>query len=345
VAWDALVDALGHVNDETPGLRAELLWKYAEMLYQALEVPAGLVAATEAVALARKAGDRALVLVCESTLAYGYLAAGDACAAIEVLSGVRDRIDPEMNAQHEGFALTRLALGELAVGRLVDALRTAEDAFVVFDTARHHAGTCMTHTIAADILLRQGEREAGEARAREAAQLYQISEYSQAPPVLYSALAVARSDDGDYEGARAALDAWSATGERGQGLAAALIAVRAGDIVDAQALRDRAHRMMQATTTPNIVQIGRLGALAEIAVALDDAELARNVVAAVDGRISPEIVFAPGLPFHVETTRALALAALHSPEATTAVRGALATADGMGLKAQARCLRRDLEAS
>jgi hypothetical protein len=202
----------------------------------------------------------------------------------------------------------------------------------------------MTQTIAADILLRQGEREAGEARAREAAQLYRISEYSQAPPVLYSALAVARADDGDFAGARHALEAWGRTGERGVGLAAALIAIRAGDQGNVAQMQPRAHRMMQNSASPSIVQVGRLGALAEIAVALDDAELARDVLTGLDHRVSPEVVFAPGLPFHAETARALALRALRSPDALVATRTAIAAAERTGAAGQARRLRNDLEA-
>jgi hypothetical protein len=333
-AWDALVNALQHVTASTPALRAQLLCKYAEMQYQALDLAAGLEAAAEALELVRT-GAPDLILVCESTLAYGHLAAGDAVSAVDLLAGVRDRIEPATSANDEGFALARLALAELALGWLDDALRTTQDAFVVFDSTRHHAGACMAQTIAADILLRQGQLSAGEAQAREAAQLYRISAYSQSPPVLYSALVAARSDAGDFQGARAALDAWSETGERGQGLARSLLAVRAGDLDSASAVRERAHRIMARAQTPSIVQIGQLGALAEIAAALDDTDLARQVLDALERRVAPEIVFAPGLPFHAAHIRATALRTLHSPEAMAATHEAVVATESTGVEPQA----------
>jgi DNA-binding SARP family transcriptional activator len=322
-AWNALVDALEHVSPELPHLRAEMLCKYAEMRYQRLEVPDGLVAAAEAVEMARLADSAELLVVCQSNLAYGYLTAGDASAAFAVLDGVHERIESDLNPQDQGFALARLALAYFALGRLEEALRTSHDAFVVFDAGRHQSGASLVQTIAADVLLRCGDRKEGERRANDAARLYRISEYSQVPPVLYAALVAARSADGDYAGARAALDDWQATGQRGQGLARALLEVRTGAVEDPGALAERARRMMASAATPSIVQIGRLGALAEIAAALRLPDLAREVLVALDGRVTSDVVFAPGFPFHAFATRAVALETLRDPAAEAAYREAL----------------------
>jgi DNA-binding SARP family transcriptional activator len=343
-AWQALVEALEHVGQELPQLRAEMLCKFAEMRYQSNDVPAGLAAASEAVRLAETADSSELLVFCQSNLAYGYLAAGDAASAFEALAEVRDRVDIDLNPQDQGFALARLALAYLALGHLGDGLRATHDAFVVFDAARHQSGACMAETIAADTLLRQGERKEGERHARDAARLYRISEYSQAPPILYSALVAARSIDGEMEAAEEAIDAWSATGERGQGLARALLAVRANAIDDPEALADRARRMMASASAPSIVQIGRLGALAEIASALVLPDLARDVLAAVEGRVGADVVFSPGFPFHALATKAVALDALNSPDCTAAYGDALIAVERVGAEPEARTIRARLTA-
>jgi DNA-binding SARP family transcriptional activator len=343
-AWQALVDALDHVGPELPQLRAEMLCKFAEMRYQSNDVPSGLAAASEAVRLAEASESSELLVFCQSNLAYGYLAGGDGASAFAALAEVRDRVDMDLNPQDQGFALTRLALAHLALGRLDEGSRAAHDAFVVFDAARHQSGACMAETIAADILLRQGNRKDGERHARDAARLYRISEYSQAPPILYSALISARSLDGDIEAAEEAIDAWNATGERGQGLARALLAVRTHSVDDPAALAERARRMMASASAPSIVQIGRLGALAEIAMALVLPDLARNVLQAVERRVGAEVVFSPGFPFHALAANASALDVLQSPDRAAAYRDALAAVERVGAEPEARTIRARLAA-
>lgn len=324
-AADALAAALAHVGPDMACLRAELLCRYAEMRYQSGNVDDGLHAAAEAVSLAKAdTGNDELLVICQSNLAYGHLAAGDASSALGTLLGARRGIETALGAQDQGFALARLALAYLALGRLDDALDVAHDAFVVFDAARHQSGACLAETIAADILLRRGERKEGERRGRAAAHLYRISQYSQSPAVLYSALVAARSADGDFDLAEQAIDEWTATGERGSGLARALLDVRSHKVTDPLALADRARRMMASSKARGILQIGRLGALAEIAAALDLADVARDVLDALEARASPDIVLSPGFPFHVLATRAVALKTLGSPETTAAYADAAA---------------------
>ena len=335
-AWTALVAALESVGPEMPRLRAELLCKFAEMRYQSVDVPAGLDAAAEAVHLAEVAGGGEILVVCQSTLAYGYLTAGNAAAALAVLADVRDRIDSDLNPQDQGFALARLGLAHLALGRLDDALGATHDAFVVFDAARHQSGACMAETISADIFLRCGDRKEGERRAKEAARRYRISGYSQAPPILYSALIAARSADGDVEAAEEALDGWRATGQRGRAWARALLAARARVAGAGNEMPERIEQMMAAATDPSILQIGWLGVLAEVARAFAAPELAQSVLDALDRRASPDVVFSAGFPFHELATRAVAGDALGRHDAQTAYGDAAAVVAATGAEPEAR---------
>ncbi len=302
-----LVDALAHVDAQHPKLRAQILRHYAETRFTALDTDEGLRCATEAVALARETGDAMLLLRCESTLAFGHLFRGDAPAARALLADVRERIGPDTEVQTEGFSLARLTIAELALGLLDDALKTAHDAFVAFDARRHHAGASLAATLSADIHLRLGDRAEGEARAQEAARLYRISEYAFVPAGLYGALVVARSLDGDYEGAQQALDDWRATGQRGQRLARVVLAVHRGDLDEAAALLDGSPRLVDAACVPSMLQTAMLGALSEIAAALGRADVAERVLTALDTRISTAVVYAPGMPYHAARGRAMAL--------------------------------------
>jgi DNA-binding SARP family transcriptional activator/class 3 adenylate cyclase len=325
-----LAEPLAALADEDPVLRSRMLRKLAEMQFAALDVDSGLANADAAVALARESNRRALLLESESTLAYGHLMAGNSSRAVELLSEARGQITGEEGAEREGFALIRLALGELALGRVADAARTADDALVVFEAAQHHAGACLSNTVIVDILLRQGETAAGEARAREAERLYAVSHYSFAPLELYSSLAYSRASAGDFEGAYDALQAWRETGQRGQSLLRVLLMTMRGERDAASDEITRRPGILAAATTPSIVQIANLGALAEIAHVLDRRDLAEVVLRSLDERCDPHAVYSPGLPFHALRARALALESLSHPDAVSAYQAAVRGTEASG---------------
>ncbi|HEX5616084.1 MAG TPA: hypothetical protein VFZ83_13100, partial [Acidimicrobiia bacterium] len=340
----SLTEALASLDDGNPRLRARLLRKYAEMQYQAGDLEGGLGNAQDAVDLAHRAGDREVILRCQSTLAFGHLFAGRASVARDLLTEVHRGTASGASTITSGFTLSRLALACLALGRLAEAERAAHDAYAVFEVAQHHTGTCLAETILADTLFRTGDTSAAHTHARNAERLYRISEYSFVPSMLYPALAESRSRAGDAAGAHAAIEAWRACGERGAALPEILVTARAGDIDRARTMFERRAHALGRMLHPDALAPGRLGALAEIAWRLREPALARQVLGALDALPDHDVVFGPGLPFHTAATRALALAVAGEP-AADAFDDALVALERIGadaVAAHARALRTEV---
>jgi hypothetical protein len=265
----------------------------------------GVELARDALALAQRAGDRALAAQCASTLAYGYLAGGAASAALDLL---RD-IEPyalDGRPESEGFALCRLAIAAVMVGDIDAADSAVAEAGAVFDAYRHRTGASLAETLAANLALLHGDLDVAEERGRKAHDLFRVSQYFLALPILFSVLAEVRSLRDDTRGAREAVHAWRDTGQVGAELLDLMLAAR-GKAVDVATRAESHGGLLAMISAPSVLAPSMAAIAAEVARAAHDERLASKVLRNLDALPDRRVVLGTGFPYAVPRTRGVLL--------------------------------------
>jgi DNA-binding SARP family transcriptional activator len=334
--FDAALDVsdftsvLPHIDDAHTELRCRIVRKYAEVQLQLARFDDGCALANDALDLAREVGDAALVAECASTLAYGQLAMGCATPALTLLREV-DRRALDGRPESEGFALARLAIAALMVGDLDTADWATAEAGAVFDAVRHRTGATLSETLAANLALLHGDLDGAEQRGERAHELFLVSQYFLALPILFGVLAETRAVRGDDRGAAEAVRAWEATGQRGSDLVELMLLARAGaDDLAGRAERDEG--LLGIVSAPSVMSPSMSAIAAEVAYASANAPLARRVLRNVERFPDSNVVLGAGFPYLFAHTRGLLLEADgRADDAMTAYRDALDAAESVGV--------------
>lgn len=290
----ALDAALGAVDATRAELRISLLCASCTLRMMTLDSDAGLALGEEAVRLASLPSGAAQRANAESTLGMALLGIGAATRASEHLDRARRAAaeceDPEL----EAYSLARLALVLWMLGRTDAAELAAEQAGRGFDALRHRRGQCLVAAIRAALAVVHGDFQTAERLGLACEQLYQQSEYYFALLILYPALFEARSAVGDLESANALLETWRGTGQGGRVVSRLMSLVRRGRLDEARELLARDPRVLAAARVPSMMTAGNIASLAECAVALGDAKLARALEDAIASLRDPDVVLSSG---------------------------------------------------
>jgi hypothetical protein len=193
-------------------------------------------------------------------------------------------------------------------GDLDGADAAVAEAGAVFDAVRHRAGASLAETLAANLALLHGDLDAAEERGRRAHELFRVSQYFLALPILFSVLAETRALRDDARGANEAVQGWQATGQQGSQLVQLMLEARS----QPDAVREHAGQhtdLLAFITIPSVLAPSMCAIAAEVAYATLNADLAGRVLGNIDRFPDSEVVLGPGFPYTVSRSRALALEA------------------------------------
>ncbi len=302
VEIERALDALG---DTEAGLRARLMDEYCQIVLQAGDTDAGVAAADEASRLAHESGDPRIVAMSDATVGLSLLACGE-------IGGARDRFGRARTlARQHGADMTnlwstlRLALAEWLGGDIGAAERSLADVTQLLALAPNGPADCLAHAIAASAALARGDLHSAELLGERAERLFELTNYSFAPLILFPALIESRAAQGDVEGAHAAIDRWEASGHIGHQIAAVGFDARRGHSATDVALQTVLD-LADMLSTGSLLAPSVFGAVAEYSVAHRTTDPL--------GSIGPDLAdlgaggarFGPGFGTSVERTKGLA---------------------------------------
>jgi class 3 adenylate cyclase len=198
-------------GDDHAALRARLLGEWAEMAFAAFEVDTGRRAAQDALELAAKTGDQALIGDLQFALGLAHLGAIDLDAARSCFEASADAARLLHDRWQQAWGQGRLPLASLAAGELERTGREVADVIELTHATHDWAERSLAVAIHTALAVAQGNLAEVESLASEAEQLYDRSEFAFTPAVLYPVLALARARRGNSHGAREALDRLATT--------------------------------------------------------------------------------------------------------------------------------------
>ncbi len=284
---------LAAAGDSHPALRARLLGEWAEMAFAAYDVDTGRRVARQALALAERTTDQALIGDLRFALGLAHLGAVDlgsarACfeASAEAARAVQDR-------WQQAWGQGRLPLVSLAAGELARARREVAEVVELTQTTHDWAECSLATAIDTALAVASGDLAAVEGLASQAEQLYDRSGFAFTPAVLYPAVAFARARRGDGHGAREALERLATEQDGPTWRYQLSVAAAVGDdraIVDAIAQRPyRPSRRPLTFLTADTVTTD-----VDVAVAVGDADLAAHALERLETLRSKGLVVMPG---------------------------------------------------
>ena len=326
----ALSEVLEVVGEDRPRLRSRLLALCCTIDMGAGRSTEGIAKGEAAVQLAHAADDGVAVANAESVLGMASMSIGAASDARRRLERALDALEGSSRPDVEGSALARLALTLMMLGQLETAATAIDAARDAFSSVGDRKGECLSECVATALASLRGDFAAAEFHGELAESRLRFSRDWFAPLVLYPALCDARSLQGDDRGADAALGAWKASGQGIRSPARALVAARAG-LLDADRVDRGAEELLAYASFPSMFATGIIGAIAEVAATLDRTSLADALLAPLEDRRDPRVLFSPGWGACAARTRGvlLALTGRHDA-AVSSLRQAITVAEASG---------------
>ncbi len=298
-------EALEALGEADAGLRARLMDEYCQIVLQAGDTDAGTTAAAEAGRLAQQSGDPRIIAMSDATMGLSLLARGE-------VDGARDHFAlAQTHARECGADVTnlwstlRLALAEWLGANIGAAERSLAEVEELLSLAPNQPVNCLAKAIAAAGAVARGDLLAGEVLADSAERLFELTNYSFAPLVLFPTLIEVRAAQGDVETAQAAIARWKASGHIGYQVAAVGFDARRGQITPGPSL-ETVVDLAGILSAQSLLAPSVFGALAEYAVAHHDPALVEPIEPNLLELGAGGAHFAPGFGTLVERTKALA---------------------------------------
>jgi class 3 adenylate cyclase len=188
---------------------------------------------------------------------------------------------------HALWGAGRLALVVWMQGRLDDAAVAAQSD--ADQAAEHHnwSEASIGHAVLAGVALTHGDVETCERHADHAVQLVRRSDYVWSPRIVFPVLAAARALRGDRTGAHGALDEWEQISRRASTTRRVYVDVVTGS--DASAHLIDPARLWRGQ--PNVLSLGSMLAMVDVAVSIGQNGLAASAVAPLESLVEQGVAF------------------------------------------------------
>jgi DNA-binding SARP family transcriptional activator/tetratricopeptide (TPR) repeat protein len=231
----------------------------------------------------------------------------------------------------ESWGLGRMAFAIALSGDMPAAEEAVSRAVELQHSLRLWSELSLTESIAATLACLRGDYEASISAARDALRYHGRSGYRFAPGLAYPVLAAAYSRQGDWDGAREALQRWRATLPGGQTLFEIAALVTCGDSDRATNLLRRRPLRVVPFSALNVYRLPSVAAAGRVAVELVLTDQLAELLPVVDALTERGVYATLGWPTFLPMLSAEIAAALGDPEADRRRQFAVNAARHLGL--------------
>ena len=336
LATDELNDYLAATGDAVPVVRAQVFECLSELHFEAGEFGEAAKLGRQALELAEHTGD-------ELVLAQTQFAVGLADLGNLDLPSARSHFEASLmhanlaeDSWFRSWGLGRIPLTLWFQGRLDEADEHARDAAAFAADMHDWSEFSLAEAIRTGIAVARGDFEAMEVHGQRSIQMFERSNYSFTPTIVFPQLVCGRLWQGRWEAALDAIAEWRATGSRGQWTARMLVSELSGAADEISASLDERPRRADVDSPLSLYNVAAACGLVDIASCISRPSIAAGAASALADVRDRGVLLTSGWATFVPRVAAMAtLLAGDAGGADRELADAAEQATGLGLGPEA----------
>lgn len=336
LATDELNDYLAATGSAFPVIRAQVFECLSELHFEAGEFGDAATLARQALELAEQTGDKLVLAQTQFAVGLADLGTLDLTSARSHFEASLVHAKLAEDSWFRSWGLGRIPLTLWFQGHLDEADEHASEAATFAADMQDWSEFSLAGAIRTGIAVARGDFEAMETHAQLSIQMFERSNYSFTPTIVFPQLVCGRLWQGRWEAALDAIAQWSATGARGQWTARMLVSELSGAPDDiSTSLAERPHRA-EFDGPLHLYNIAAACGLVDMATCINRPTIAASAAQALADARDRGVLLTAGWATFVPRVAALAtLLAGDSDAADRELADAAAQATDLGLGPEA----------